>query len=67
MIDFTDDELNMVYEDQRSSLENVHAGDECNNLSICPNTHFGSNEDIEEIFMRQDIMKKILTDANERG
>lgn len=56
---FTINELLMIKEDQEDALKNVHQGDpnKCN-IAECPPDHFG-DEDIEEIFIRQDILKKI--------
>jgi len=63
-IEFDIYELNMIFEDQRGSLENIHQGREmCVALQDCPPEHFG-NEDVEDVFIRQEIMKKILTEAN---
>ena len=55
---FTDHELVLIYTDQREILENVHLGnyDNCS-VADCPPEHF--EEDIEDIFLRQGIMKKI--------
>jgi len=57
------DQLNMIFEDQKCALENIHKGEICLNLQNCPNTHFGC-EDIDEIELRQSIMRVILIDAN---
>ncbi|HEC61058.1 MAG TPA: hypothetical protein ENI27_02260 [bacterium] len=65
---FSKDELNMIYADQIDALENVHGGVEmCSHVAECPPDHFDTDEDIEDIFTRQDIVKKILTKANEEG
>lgn len=62
MVTFDRDQLNLIFEDQRDALENIHIGENiCAGLHICPPEHFG-NEDIEEILLRQKIMQIILND-----
>ena len=65
---FSNDELNMIYHDQVDSLSNIHSHEGmCPYVAECPPEHFDSDEDIEDIFMRQDIVRKILREANEQG
>ena len=61
---FSTDQLNMIFEDQKNALENIHEGPICPSLQDCPGAHFGC-EDIDEIELRQSIMKAILAEANE--
>jgi hypothetical protein len=58
---FSRDELTLVFEDQRMILESAHIGSckKCSSVMDCPQGHFDPDEDIEGIFMRQKIMKKI--------
>jgi hypothetical protein len=58
---FSRDELILIFEDQRTMLESAHIGSckQCSSVADCPSRHFDPDEDIEDIFMRQKIMKKI--------
>ena len=59
---FTPEELLLIFNDQKEMLEAVHhrAGGgygQCSDMMTCPINHF--DEDFEDIFLRQGIMKKI--------
>lgn len=63
-IEFTDDELNLIHQDQINVFENYHIGDYIEHvLKDCPSDHFDGLEPFE-ISERQSILKKILDVAN---
>jgi hypothetical protein len=64
-VNFNGNDLVVIWADQREQLENIHVEFEDNktpcDLINCPPSHFDMSEDIEEVFLRQGIVKKILS------
>ena len=61
MAALSNDEIVLIWTDQKEILESQHIGGHrrCLNLAECPLKHFDAAEDIEDIIMRQNIMKKL--------
>ena len=63
-LNLTNEESLLIFTDQSETLEGVHVGltDKCDSFSECPAKHF-EGMDIEDIFIRQSIMKKIMLET----
>lgn len=60
MINLTNDEVLLIIDEMKIYLENLHYGDVCEEVWNCPSNHFDCNSDIEDVFMVQSIINKLL-------